>query len=240
MAVLFGVTVLASTISVTSDAILLSDLSQSFSQSLSANHSPRIGSNASFYSPLLDLSQVNFSSHQRLAALEHVRNRLNFCYLVMLATPEVHRFLTCIYFIQFRHIKSWRVRSIIFITVIELLDAVLLALFLFTCAHHVMALQLVSLGFISALPLSIFQLLACSRLWHDPKSINGKQKCVLNVLGSLLQGAAFSIFLWSLVYRQVSPRIVSVLALYLLTSTFKHLLNFSDTVLLPRIRYFIT
>ena len=219
------------------DIVLLSDIHQS----LIVNRTNGSSNLNGFYDPLFYIDYEPFDVE---GIKGYIDNHLILAYLIILLVPEVHRWLTCFYFVLFRQYRQWDIKNIIAVTVIEVIDAIFLGLFVYDCAKYFPSLQLISFGFMTATPMCVLQLLGVNKSsWvgrnkevfnletnthsKKPTAFFTSNECdmVLKIGAVLFQIGALSVLLWTCFTRVLPGSIIVLTFSYILTSSLKHWIN---------------
>ena len=174
---------MAGTVNEVTNLLMLSDLSLSF-----VNHSNN-------RSALLSIDYVGSQPEKFLAIIKH---SLPFGAFLVLISPEVFRFFECLYFVILRQNRRWSLKNILIFSIIEGIDAVLVALLVFKCASKISALQFASFGYQTVLPIALLKTIR-----HPRQPTGSNVSCarlrVLCSLGAILHLGGFGTLVWSLV-----------------------------------------
>jgi len=149
------------------DILLLSDIHQSLGLFRETDNTSQ-----SFYRPLFNFNETDITSGVKY----ELKSNMYLAYFLIVFIPEVHRWISCLYFISLRQYRQWRYKNIIFLTVIEVIDSLFLGLFVFKAARSISSHQLSLVGFMTVFPISILRLISQPEFSEAATSCFGNQE----------------------------------------------------------------
>jgi len=125
--------------------------------------------------------------------------------LLIHISPEVLRWVECLYFVILRQNRRWSKKSILLVSLVEGIDAVVVSLLVFKVASQITPLQFASFGYLTILPIALMKSFGHRR---QPGGSNSSSPTfrVMYCIGAILHLGGFGTLIWSLVREKNSKR----------------------------------